>query len=558
MIGSRKDLIESLSRKGFLSPDALRLLKARLSRAGIPPVEAALSSGLLPPEARGWLLAERLGLPYVEIDPAAVPLPLAGTVPEGFARKNRAVPVARDGARLTLAVADPFLGEGVDRLERDSGCEVRLVVTSQRSVAGILGRLYPGEAGPPPDEIEGGTVSRERAEGWLAEGGLRGLGEGILTLAAREGFSDVRVRPAADRVRLEGTSGGEAVPLLSLPGKRRKELLDALCRIAGILPETLSGGSAEATFQREFPEGPCSFRATFLKGIAGTEAVIRCLPVLRSPLTLDAVGFDPEQIEIARRMLARRTGLYLLSSPGGEGLSTTLFAMLREVVPPGGRAACVEGTFRFRTEGYVQLEREDALRLYGGMWGRMAESLEPDALLFDGAEGGRDLLELVQVARRGLPVLCGVRSPGLSALLRELLSLAIDPYLLVRVVRMAMFQRLVDLLCTACRRPVPAKPSLQRVGQRYRDDLRGIVEGASFYQPAGCPKCRGKGFSGKIAVLDVLPFTPGVRHRLLEAAEGDGEIERVVAENALPAFRSAADLLGRGMVTFDDVLPFIR
>lgn len=218
----------------------------------------------------------------------------------------------------------------------------------------------------------------------------------------------------------------------------------------------------------------------------------------------------------------------------------------------------MEGTFRFRTEGYVQLERADALRLYGGTWGRMAESLEPDALLFDGAEGGRDLLELVQVARRGLPVLCGVRSPGLPALLRELLSLAIDPYLLVRVVRMAMFQRLVDLLCTACRRPVPAKPSLQGVGDRHRADLQRVVEGASFYQPAGCPKCHGKGFSGKIAVLEVLPFTPGVRHRLLEAAEGSGEFERVVAENALPAFRSAADLLGRGMVTFDDVLPFVR
>ena len=172
--------------------------------------------------------------------------------------------------------------------------------------------------------------------------------------------------------------------------------------------------------------------------------------------------------------------------------------------------------------------------------------------------GPEELLDLIQIARRGVPVFCGTQGGNLRRALRTLLSLEVDPFLLVRIVRLVMHQRLVDLLCPDCRRAVTAVPSGQLVGERYREKFEPILREISFYVQGGCSRCHGTGYSGKMALFDMLPFTPGVQSLFLSDAPFEERLARIVEENLRSAFPSVEDLLRRGMVTFDDVLPFFR
>jgi type II secretory ATPase GspE/PulE/Tfp pilus assembly ATPase PilB-like protein len=123
---------------------------------------------------------------------------------------------------------------------------------------------------------------------------------------------------------------------------------------------------------------------------------------------------------------------------------------------------------------------------------------------------------------------------------------------------MVMHQRLVNLLCLECRRPVPAKPSLRMVGERYREQLERIVEESSFFVPAGCPHCRETGYSGKMALVELLPFTPAVENLVSSDAGLEDKVGLLLQEDFYSAVLSVHDLLRRGMVTYDDVLPFFR
>ena len=152
--------------------------------------------------------------------------------------------------------------------------------------------------------------------------------------------------------------------------------------------------------------------------------------------------------------------------------------------------------FQFRTEGYIQLERRDAEQLFGGKWTRLAESLEPDALMIENVSDPGEFSDLIHLAQGGITVLCGVRRFNFDRTLRTLLSLDVDPFILARVTRLVMHQRLVNLLCLECRRPVPAKPSLRLVGEKYRAHLERIIEESSFFVPS-LRALQGKGTPGK-------------------------------------------------------------
>ncbi len=554
MGGSRTELLDTFLKLGYLSPASLAAVKGRGDRQGIPAVEAALLSGVLHPDAKGWILSKTLGIPFLEVDPGAVPLSLSELVPEAVARENLAVPVSRDDGRLTLAVADPFRHEAFARIEEMTGQRVRLVICSVRAIADILDRFYPDSLPLPADEISGGRIGREEAREWLARGRGRGLAKNVVLHAVRQGLSTVRICPSGRNVVVEGDAEGRKTILLSFPLRRREAVAASFRDLAGIS----SGSAAEATFQLETETGIRAFRISVLKGLSGQETIVKVLPDLRSAIALDSIGFSPDQIEVTRRLLSTRNGLFLVSSPGTGGIATTIFAMLRETFRAGSRVVTVEESHAFRNDGYLQLERQEADRQFGGKWTTLAERLEPDALMIERVADRQELLDLIHIARRGVPVFCGVGAINIRRALQILFAVDADPFILARVVQLVMHLRLVDLLCPDCRRAVPAVPSLRLVDPRYRERLDVFIRGVSFYVHAGCPRCRGTGYSGKMALFDLLPFTPGVQNMVLDDAPLEERLARIVEDNLQSAIPSAEDLLRRGLATFDDVLPFFR
>lgn len=554
MGGSGTDLLDTFLKLGYLSSATLAAIKARDDRQGIPAVEAALLSGTLHPDAKGWILSKALGIPFLRVDPAAVPVSLSELVPEAVARENLAVPVSREDGRLTLAVADPFRYDAFARIEEMTGLRVRLVICSVRAIAAVLDRFYPDPFPLSADEMSGGAIGPEEAREWLARGRGRGLAENVVLHAVRQEISTVRVYPSGQTVVVEGDADGRKTVLLSFPLRCREAVGESFRDLAGIP----SGMAAETTFQLETETGIRAFRMSVLRGLSGQETIVKALPDLRSAIALDSVGFHPDQLEVIRRLLSTRKGLYLVSSPGTGGIATTIFAMLRETFRANSRVVTVEESHAFRNDGYLQLERQEADRQFGGKWTSLAERLDPDALMIERVADRQEMLDLIHIARRGVPVFCGLGSINIRQALQSLFSLDVDPFILARVVRLVTHQRLVDLLCPDCRRAVPAVPSLRLVDDRYRERLDAFIREVSFYVHAGCPRCRGTGYSGKMALFDLLPFTPGVQNIILDDEPLEERLARIVEDNLHSAVPSAEDLLRRGLATFDDVLPFFR
>ena len=541
---------------GYIAPDDLKEMMERSSALGIPLAEVSLLADRLHPDARAWILSESLGIPFLEVEPDSISLDLAPLFPEALARENRIVPIAREGNRVTVAVTDPFRQRTFAVLEEMTGLTLRMVVCPGRTIGGILARFYPDPSGLEPLDLGEGSISREEAEEWLSEGGKKRVCGQVLLHAASRRMSGVRMFPVGRDVVIEGRSEEKTVRLLSFPLRFRKPLFDAFLELAGV-----SSGSdlpPETVFHIESGTEVVALQASFLRGLSGPEVIIKILPDQRAGISLESVGFNPSQLDITEKVLRKGNGLFLVSSPGPEGVPTTLFAMLREVYRPGLRAITVEERHRFRNEGYIQLDRRQAEDRYSGDWSLLAESLEPDILMIEHLPDPAALAELLNLAQGGPIVLCGIRRPNFDRVLRTLLTLEVDPFILAHVMRLVMHQRLVKMLCMECRRPVPARPSLRMVGERYRGELERIVADASFYLPSGCPKCGGTGYSGRMALIELIPFTPGVQNIVSSEGTLEEKLSRLMEEDLYSAAQSVQEMLKSGLVTYEDVAPFFR
>ncbi|MGZ8463673.1 MAG: GspE/PulE family protein [Candidatus Deferrimicrobiaceae bacterium] len=550
------DLFATFLARGYLAPDDLKEMKERSSALGIPLVEAVLLADRLHPDARAWILAESLGIPFLEIAPDSVAVDLASIFPEALAREARIVPIAREGDRVTVAVADPFRHGTFAVLEEMTGFSLRMVVCSGRTIAGILARFYPDLSGLGPFDLGEGSIAGEEAEKWLAEGGKKRVCAQVLLHAASRGMSGVRMSPVGRDVVIEGRANSKPVRLLSFPLRFRQPLFDAFLELAGV--DVGSILPPETVFHLESGTGVVALQASFLRGLSGPEVIVKILPDLRAGISLDSVGFNPGQLDITEKVLRKGNGLFLVSSPGPEGVATTLFAMLREGYRPGLRTITVEERHRFRTEGYIQLDRRQAEERYSCDWFRLAESLEPDILMIEHLTDPASLSDLLHLAAAGTLVLCGIRKSNFDRTLRTLLALDVDPFILAHVMRLVLHQRLVKLLCMECRRPVPARPSLRMVGERYRAELERIVADAPFYLPSGCPKCGGTGYSGRMAIIELIPFTPGVQNIVASEGTFEEKLSRLMEEDLYSTAQSVQEMLRRGMVTYEDVAPFFR
>jgi hypothetical protein len=249
--------------------------------------------------------------------------------------------------------------------------------------------------------------------------------EKTLLRAAATGLASVRLFPAGRRAVLAGRGEAGTSELLSFPLRYRRVLLDALEDLAGM--KDPPGAVSETVFQLESTAGITAFRLSFVQGLSGPEAIVKVLPDRKAALTLDFVGLNREQVEITRKVLSKGGGCCILSSPGPEGVATTLFALQREIHRPETRVVAVEEQFRRRSEGFIQLERRDVAKRFAGKWTRLAESLEPDVLLIELLPDPADFPDLVHLAQGGTTVLCGIRRFNFDRTLRTLLSMDVDP-----------------------------------------------------------------------------------------------------------------------------------
>jgi general secretion pathway protein E/type IV pilus assembly protein PilB len=109
----------------------------------------------------------------------------------------------------------------------------------------------------------------------------------------------------------------------------------------------------------------------------------------------------------------------------------------------------------------------------------------------------------VQAAMTGHQVFTSLHTNDAFSAIPRLMQIGVEPYLLSGSLICVIAQRLARKLCPHCKKKRPVNEKEREIIEHFlgKEILTKIPE---LYEPVGCDKCRNTGYSGRLAVVEII------------------------------------------------------
>ena len=525
-----KQLGDILLEGGLLTTEQLQVAVEEQRRLGRSLGRVLVDLGVLTEGQLVCALAQQIGLRFVDlgdhpVDPEAVAL-----VPEAVCRRLTALPLSHEDGRLLVAMADPANASAVDDLRVLTGREIKAVVATRPDVVAAIDRHHRSDvepAEPPSDRLSGPQAADE------GDRDARFLDQ-LLTRAQQDRATDVHLEPGERdlrvRFRVDGVlSEALRAPRSALPGlAHRLKVLADLDPAERRLPQ-------DGRLTVGVDGAPVELRLATLPTVWGETLVLRLEQGPPAVLTLADLGLGERDAQVYARSCARRQGLVLVTGPAGSGRSTTLYAALDAVDRPDVGLVTVEERVARRLPGVDQVQTDASAGLTTARALRSALRADPDVVLLDELLDGETARLAVDAALTGTLVLSSLTADDAPSAVRRLVELGVEPFLVASALSCVLAQRLVRRLCLRCRQAHVADADLLRAtGVPWSPD----EPPPAAYRARGCADCAGTGYSGRLALHEVLAVTEDVE-RMVVTCEPSAAIARLAREQGTVPLREA-------------------
>lgn len=378
-------------------------------------------------------------------------------------------------------------------------------------------------------------------------------GEVVLDLlvegAAACRASDVHLQPTSDGAQVSYRVDGQLEPMLSLSHPAARALLNRL-KVVARLVHYKSDGPQDGQFSHPLPGGgQADVRLSLLPTQHGEKAVLRLAGLGRSLPALADVGLPPKELRQLERLLEKPQGLLFFTGPTGSGKTTSIYGALQHLrTRRGGNAqiASIEDPIELTLPGaaQTQVNRSTGLDFASGL--RAILRQDPNVIVVGEIRDVETATIAVQAGLTGHLILTTVHADSSAGVFNRLLEMGVEPAILASVSLASVSQRLVRRLCPHCRRPVEASSE-----QRARLLAEGLAA-AGFLGPAGCERCGGTGFIGRVPVFEVLEMTPELRQALGTSPSTQALMALARGTGTVPLLHAAVALAARGDTTLDE------
>ncbi|MBX3738940.1 MAG: type II/IV secretion system protein [Candidatus Didemnitutus sp.] len=366
--------------------------------------------------------------------------------------------------------------------------------------------------------------------------------ERVLRAAAADGASDIHCEPKEDGVLIRFRVDGETRDHASLGLAERDAFLARGKIFAGMdITEKRLPQDGRAAFEAEGRR--LHIRASTLPTVHGESLVFRLLDQTMPNQSLEQLGLTPEEADAVREALRGPAGLHYITGPTGSGKSTTLHATLR-VFDAGKRVLhALEDPVEYEVRAIRQTEIRERIGLTFASALRALLRQNPDVILVGETRDAETAQLAIRAALTGHTVLSTLHTNDALSAIPRLRDLGIESFLLAASLRLVAAQRLVRMLCPACR---SRHPDNARLRERHQ------AKDGNFMRAVGCPACRQRGYRGRVAIHEVIPMG-----RFLSLIAADAPAEELAALRdrlAIPTLRSrGVAAAATGLTTLEEI-----
>jgi len=453
-------------------------------------------------------LSDQLGVPLVSVDgPPPVTPEIEGLSPR-FMRQCRFIPVAQEGATLRIAMADPLDFETISAVRGFTGLNVEVALAAESEILDAIEKYY-GETEKGGDTVTAGIEREEDLEqlrDMASEAPVIRLVNAMIASAIEKRASDIHLEPFEKefrvRFRIDGVLYNQEPPPRELKAAiiSRVKLMARLNIAERRLPQ--DGRIKIKVLGREV-----DLRVSTLPTLYGESVVMRLLDRSAGDFyDLTRLGFDEYMLRRMEHFTTLPWGMLLVTGPTGSGKSTTLYSALKRINKPDKKIITIEDPVEYQMDGINQIHVNPQIGLTFASGLRHIVRQDPDVIMV-GEIRDRETADIaIRAALTGHFVYSTLHTNDAPSAITRLTDMGVENYLICSTLVAVLAQRLVRLICPECK--VPAGKRLAPTG-----------EWIETYRGAGCPKCFGTGYSGRIGIFELMEMNDELRRLVMENAD---------------------------------------
>ena len=489
-----------------------------------------------------------------EPDPA-----LTRLIPGDVATKFQALPIARTGRRLVVAMTHPTNLFAIDDIKFITGFDVEPRVATESQLKRALDRAY-DSAGTMADIMKGieddlsiieeeDTAEAEAGEAMSDEAPIVKLVNSLIADAVRKGASDIHIEPYEKSLRVRFRIDGVMLEMMSPPFKFKLAIISRL-KIMAELDIAERRVPQDGRIRIKVLNRTIDLRVSSLPTIFGEKIVMRVLDKSNLNIDLEKLGFEPRPMKDFTSAIASPYGMVLVTGPTGSGKTTTLYSALSRVNTPEVNVMTAEDPVEYNLDGINQVLVHEDIGLTFAAALKAFLRQDPNIIMVGEIRDLETGSIAVKAALTGHLVLSTLHTNDAPSAIGRLIDMGVEPFLVASSVNLILAQRLLRKICVNCKRKIvlPA----EALEELQLDAAEAAAANISDGQ--GCVDCNGTGYRGRCGVYEVMNITPRIRELILERAPAS-EIKRSAIDSGMLTLRrDALEKLKRGVTTAEEIL----
>jgi type II secretory ATPase GspE/PulE/Tfp pilus assembly ATPase PilB-like protein len=257
------------------------------------------------------------------------------------------------------------------------------------------------------------------------------------------------------------------------------------------------------------------FRVATSGSKSGEKMVMRILDNAAGVSRLDDAGMRSKLVNEIRSMVTQPHGMILCCGPTGSGKTTTLYACLREIDRFQKNIITVEDPIEYHLDNITQMEiNTKSGQTFAGSL-RSILRQDPDVIMVGEIRDQETATIACQAATTGHMVFSTVHANDTVTALFRLLDLGVEPFMIASALTAVLGQRLVRLLCEACKEPYKPKEEFLKKANLPADKV-DVFYRKPTEPPQVCPQCGGTGYLGRTGIFELLIITEAMRDMIRE------------------------------------------
>src|SRR5215472_11780634 len=467
-----------------------------------------------------WLATE-YGLTYTTLEDVEPDRQLLSLFPARILLKEELLPLKRTNGVVEVATSRLFATNGLDALKTLTGLNLVPVLASTEAIQ----REMKKRLGVGADTI--GTLGEEKGfevvdenldedtdlDGAEDEASIIKFVNQVLRDAIELRASDIHLEPFEDefriRYRIDGVLQDVPVPAQI---KRFQPAIVSRVKILSHLNIAEKRLPQDGRIKIRIEESEVDIRVSVIPMLHGEAVVMRLLRQNSKLRGMSQLDLDGRELECFRRVLQLPHGIILVTGPTGSGKTSTLYTALNEINDADRKIITIEDPVEYQLKGVNQIQVSEKAGLTFARGLRSILRHDPDVVLIGEIRDQETAQIAVQASLTGHLVFSTLHTNDAPGAVTRLVDMGVEPYLVASSLEAVLAQRLVRVLCKACK-----QEDKSPAAQAFKAQV-GIPADTIIYRSVGCRDCRQTGFFG--------------RHAIFEWMDTDNEIRQLVLKNA--------------------------